>query len=423
MQMQARSLVGMASLNLPGASRKEMYRQARASLDRGSYSQRLRFAVLASELVGPERALDVLGEIERDRDAGKLESSEAAVEAADRLKRLYEGYLHDSTQPSLPEEDQEGVRSRLGWFGELALAPPGGDPGARADALAPARRSAVVILAWVAFGLIGLCVGGFLLLVFLFMAYSGWLKGGLTCGTGHGGIYAETFALYLVLYLGMLFALRFVPLPAHSLWASGLIMFLSLTVLLWPVWRGISWRQVREDIGLGLYGEPLGQVLSGPACYLAALPLVLVGLGVMLALMYAQKQLGLGDPLEKGGPSHPIGGLAMTRDPWVWVQLFLVACVAAPVVEEIMFRGVLYRHLREANDGWGGVRSILISALLSSFVFAIIHPQGFLGAPVLMALATAFALAREWRQSLLPSMIAHGINNGIATVVLLLAAA
>ena len=40
-----------------------------------------------------------------------------------------------------------------------------------------------------------------------------------------------------------------------------------------------------------------------------------------------------------------------------------------------------------------------------------------------MALATAFALAREWRQSLLPSMIAHGVNNGLTLLALLLSTA
>jgi membrane protease YdiL (CAAX protease family) len=102
--------------------------------------------------------------------------------------------------------------------------------------------------------------------------------------------------------------------------------------------------------------------------------------------------------------------------------VLLLASVVAPIVEETMFRGVLYRHLREASCRWGSVLSILFSALASSFVFAAIHPQGWLGIPVLMALAIAFALAREWRRSLLPAMIAHGINNGVGLLVLMMAA-
>jgi membrane protease YdiL (CAAX protease family) len=55
-----------------------------------------------------------------------------------------------------------------------------------------------------------------------------------------------------------------------------------------------------------------------------------------------------------------------------------------------------------------------------SFCFAVIHPQGFLAVPALMALAVAFTLMREWRGTVLPSMIAHGINNAVATLLLFL---
>ncbi len=84
-----------------------------------------------------------------------------------------------------------------------------------------------------------------------------------------------------------------------------------------------------------------------------------------------------------------------------------------------MFRGVLYRHLREAGYRWGKVWSIAAATALTSFVFAVIHPQGWLGVPPLMALATAFTLTREWRGSLLPSMVAHSIQNSMTMILLL----
>ena len=62
------------------------------------------------------------------------------------------------------------------------------------------------------------------------------------------------------------------------------------------------------------------------------------------------------------------------------------------------------------------------SERLSSSVIAVIHPQGWLGVPPLMGLALVFALAREWRGSLLPPMIAHGINNGVSMTLLLVMA-
>jgi membrane protease YdiL (CAAX protease family) len=99
------------------------------------------------------------------------------------------------------------------------------------------------------------------------------------------------------------------------------------------------------------------------------------------------------------------------------LQIFFLASVVAPLVEEIMFRGVLYRHLREASYKLGFVVSFLVSAFVVSFIFAAIHPQGLLAIPVLMALAFGFTVAREWRGTLVPCMIAHGVNNGIALLL------
>ena len=64
---------------------------------------------------------------------------------------------------------------------------------------------------------------------------------------------------------------------------------------------------------------------------------------------------------------------------------------------------------------------MLCTATLVSFVFAVIHPQGLEAVPPLMALAFTFCLVREWRGSLVPSMIAHGINNTVVLSFLILA--
>jgi membrane protease YdiL (CAAX protease family) len=88
-------------------------------------------------------------------------------------------------------------------------------------------------------------------------------------------------------------------------------------------------------------------------------------------------------------------------------------------MEETMFRGVLHRHLRDATSRFGYALSVLTSGLIVSFLFAVIHPQGWIATPVLMALAMTFTLAREWRGTLLPAMLAHGINNLLATCVLI----
>jgi membrane protease YdiL (CAAX protease family) len=94
-------------------------------------------------------------------------------------------------------------------------------------------------------------------------------------------------------------------------------------------------------------------------------------------------------------------------------MLLFAAVVYAPLTEEILFRGAFYGHLRQRLRPF-------ISAAIVSIVFAAIHPQGLAGIPPLAALAFSFALIREWRGSLIGPVFAHALNNGVATVVILL---
>jgi membrane protease YdiL (CAAX protease family) len=242
--------------------------------------------------------------------------------------------------------------------------------------------------------------------------------GGMRTGRSPGGVYAETFALWMLLYLGLSFGLRYVPLGNSELLASSAGMLGScLVALTWPLLRGVPLLRLRGDLGLGLGRRPEVEALSGLAAYAAAVPMAAVGMGLMLLLMFAQKRL-FGTAQD---PSHPVARILLDSSWWERFQVVLAASVVAPLVEETMFRGVLYRHLREASGGMRRGWSVLISVLVSAFIFAVIHPQGVLAVPLLMALAAAFALVREWRQSLVPSMIAHGINNTLVTGIVLLA--
>ena len=85
-----------------------------------------------------------------------------------------------------------------------------------------------------------------------------------------------------------------------------------------------------------------------------------------------------------------------------------------------MFRGVMYRHLRDATGGAGRVMSVVLSTAINSFVFAVIHPQGWVAVPALMSLAIMFSLMREWRGSLIPSMIMHGLSNFIVLTLVMI---
>ncbi|MDQ6989901.1 MAG: type II CAAX endopeptidase family protein [Mariprofundaceae bacterium] len=87
-----------------------------------------------------------------------------------------------------------------------------------------------------------------------------------------------------------------------------------------------------------------------------------------------------------------LGGLLLM----VWI---------APVVEELVFRGLLYRLLREQ---WGIGFSVVVSAVF----FSLLH-QGALISPQLAG-GVIFALAYEWSRSLWVPIVLHiGANSAV----------
>ncbi len=114
-------------------------------------------------------------------------------------------------------------------------------------------------------------------------------------------------------------------------------------------------------------------------------------------------------------PTHPIlRELAQGASAMSLAGIYFAACLLAPLIEETMFRGALYSHLRRGHRPF-------FAALASSLLFAAIHPQGWAAIPVLGSIGFVLAMLREWRGSLASSMTAHALNNaGALTIVVLL---
>jgi len=418
--LQARLIMGTAWLAGDTAAAE---RQLRQLVNPASGLDRCRLTALAAELSGNGVALEELAAIDRDfppslRSAGE----EAAVIDALRQLLLARASGNEPLEV-VPQPERALLRARLGWVGRLALVPRDSAYAAERSALqAEARRTALVFtLAFMGVVLGGLTGGGLLVGWCVLLGTGRWTWRHAPSGR-HGGIYAETFAVWMLLFLGFS---AVVPLLVPQEWhllGAALASFGSLAALLWPVARGVPFAQLRHDLGLVVPKQAWREPLHAVAAYVAGIPVVAAGAAVTLLLLNLQQRphlvplAGLVEP-----PVHPVLGPLVNSGSWGRAQAVLVVLLV-PVAEEIMFRGVLYRHLREATSRWRRGVSIAAAALASGALFAAVHPQGWVAIPPLAAVGAVLALEREWRSSLLAPVITHMLVNGLTVALVLLAA-
>jgi membrane protease YdiL (CAAX protease family) len=203
------------------------------------------------------------------------------------------------------------------------------------------------------------------------MAVLAWLRGGRRFATDPGAL-----------------------LPWLALWAYG-------ALALWLVWAlpraGISWRR--------LFGP-----LPSPARWLEP-PLVAwlnlsFGANSLLAALWVVSQYSPGlVEHQLGGAGHSLPGLDTTPLGTLW----LVTVIAAPVLEEVLFRGVL---LHRFAARWGVRRA----AVASSLLWGVMHAN-----PVAITVFGLLLSALYVRTgSLWLPIAAHALNNAVPMALLAL---
>jgi membrane protease YdiL (CAAX protease family) len=101
-----------------------------------------------------------------------------------------------------------------------------------------------------------------------------------------------------------------------------------------------------------------------------------------------------------------------------FVLLIVMTVFLAPIMEEWLFRGVLFRALSEGGRKGGSRSSVVYGVVLSAALFALAHgePVQFAG---LFFLGMVLA-ALVWRtKRLVPSIVTHMSFNGVAIVALI----
>ncbi len=91
---------------------------------------------------------------------------------------------------------------------------------------------------------------------------------------------------------------------------------------------------------------------------------------------------------------------------WDKITLVLVVAAAGPIVEEVMFRGVLFQTLQNRFH-------IIPSMLISGAVFALVHPTLPAGFLPIWLLGSGFALVFTRRNSLIANIVMHCLHNGL----------
>ena len=436
--IQTKLVVGQSNLDqlLPIAEGDLPEAEVPPEVDAGCYEQRLVYASLKNELEGPESANEYLDSL--DERVEQLQAEEQLADVPEEkqfkltedqqqmrnamgelLTEYEEGQFSDST---VSEGSKALIKERLGFPGELFLLPEGTDQTAAREGLLSGAATSVVSMS--VLGIIGFLAGvvGFgCCLVFPVMIYQGNLLSYFFNSSTNHNIYIQTFAIWLVGFFGSSIVLGSLELDANTaMLVQPFVFFGSLLCLLYPLLRGVTFQQLRYDIGWTI-DRPIGDTLSAGVSYMATIPCLIPGfICIAIFMTIAAYFSDLHEFARQTGPGHPVQEYLANGDWLMILMVFITACIAAPVVEETMFRGVLYRHLRDWSQKWARWISIAFSAVLNGFVFAAIHPQGIATIPVLMTLAICFSLVREWRNSLLTPMLMHGMHNTLVTCISLL---
>lgn len=188
--------------------------------------------------------------------------------------------------------------------------------------------------------------------------------GGLEAGQDPEG--ATAIAAQGVTALG----LALIPIVAAWSWSDGLLAGL----------RALGFRSFRV-------GQAVAWAAAGVGAYLA------------FAILYSTL-VGQPEQEEIVDRFGPLG-----------FQVLLIV-IAAPLAEEIAFRGLLFGGLRKKMP-------MIPAALIGGAFFGLLHfATGWSAVPVLIFLGVVFAVLYEKTKSLWPPIILHAVNNAFALVVL-----
>jgi membrane protease YdiL (CAAX protease family) len=348
-------------------------------------SDRIHLAIIAGEVFGKDEALARLDAIENTADPRP---------SADQLNDIAAlRTIYYDTAAGLDAAGRNQLLKRHDYFGRVALSfgvEAGKEPRKSIEA---GGIRATIVLGIVGVAMLLLLLGGIgFFIAGIVLQSMGKLRRAYVPDPNAGTEYLEGFAIYFVLFiLGFGLIRRYFGLV--NLQWEWLALLILPVVSFWYSWNGAGSEQRRLALGWHTGKGVFREIGAGIAGYLAGIVVMIAGFFVTYWLM---KRTG-------SSAEHPLIHI-LQGSLWHVLGLYALVSVFAPVLEETMFRGALFHHMRR-KWGWA------ISAPVVAFIFAIIHPQGWVAVPVLGSIALVLAALREWRGSLIAPMVAHACNN------------
>jgi CAAX protease family protein len=195
------------------------------------------------------------------------------------------------------------------------------------------------------------------------------------------------------------------PLPEIQITRREAILSLAVTLMMHVATFMAAWLVVTK-IGRRPFWRTLGWGWIPQFKMVHAVGLAFLMYGVAVSLQYAlpDKETDLEKLLKMGMA--------------VRIMLAALAVATAPLIEEIVYRGVIYSSV----DGLMGKGAAVTFVTL---LFALVHAPQYWGSvaslTAILSLSFVLTLLRAWTGKLLPCVATHLVYNGIQAVGLLVA--
>lgn len=361
-----------------------------------------RAAIVEAELSGPEPATTHLKKLDvaaKDDDGNAYVSEHDATILAGNRDAVLQ-ILTQGTK-SLSTEQQESLTRFHGYYGDLILTydKPDTDP-ARAK-LVGGGGTIMVIVGIVTLVVCTYAILGLIMMILFFVRLANRkIVPAFRAPTPGGSVFIETVAIFFSSFVVLQVGTHYLPASIRpSLDAKLGLQWLLLAIPFWPLLRGVSLTDFRRQLGLVAPKGLLHEIGAGAFAYFAALPLLAVAFVITVVVIMVLKAIGTQPHVH-----NPIQDLVQQSSPLTLILFYTLATIWAPLTEEMIFRGALFRQLR-------GRLSAALAAPLSALFFALMHPYPLPLLIPIFTLGLTFALIREWRGSLAASMTAHFIHN------------